>query len=127
MNVYRKYERSRSGVRREPATVAALLSGLVFPGVGQFYNRTFGRGVGFALIEVACLFGILVPVSRYLVAQIAQTTDVFAPGGIDPARAGIYNGINWTLLWIWFAVYVLNRIGSPVEAYLTRMRAARSR
>ena len=60
---------------------AALLSGLVFPGVGQIVLERYGRAAALSLASMGCLF--LIVQNVYHVAQAAVDQLVSAGGEVD--------------------------------------------
>lgn len=65
--------------------VAGLLSG-VLPGLGQFYNRQWGKGVGF-------LFGVVVPIVVLLESVNTETLQRAAESGTPPDNIGLLFGL----------------------------------
>jgi TM2 domain-containing membrane protein YozV len=72
------------GPTRRRRLAAALMSGLIFPGAGQFLNRRYGQGVLFAGLAAIAILAISIEVS--LVVLRAVPVDAFA---IDPAMIAV--------------------------------------
>jgi TM2 domain-containing membrane protein YozV len=66
------------------STKAALLSGLVFPGVGQMYLKRFGRGL---LFMVPVLFGVAIIVAMATIGAMESLKTIQAQGGIVDSNA----------------------------------------
>ena len=63
---------------------AALLSGLIFPGVGHLYLKSHGRGIALLVLSAICFFVLMAKVFDQANAVLQK---VQAEGGImDPAR-----------------------------------------
>jgi hypothetical protein len=44
--------------------VSALLSGLIFPGAGQFYNRQRLKGTAYVVLTIGCIIALVCVVMR---------------------------------------------------------------
>lgn len=63
---------------------AALLSGLIFPGVGHLYLKSYGRGIALLVLSAICLF---ILTSKVFDQANAVLQKIQAEGGVmDPAR-----------------------------------------
>ena len=51
---------------------ATLLSGLVFPGAGHLYLKSYPRGSGFIVMTMACLSAIVMDASQRAMAIVTQ-------------------------------------------------------
>jgi len=97
------------------ATKAALLSGLVFPGLGQMALRHYLRGLAFVAVALACTVHIVTTavdeVMRSLPAlDAADFADLPAASGGNAGPAG------WILLlcWLW-GVLDAYRLGDKLD------------
>ena len=62
----------------------ALWSGLVFPGAGHLYLKSYRRGISLIVVSAICLVIILANVAEQSMAVVAK---IQADGGnIDPSR-----------------------------------------
>jgi TM2 domain-containing membrane protein YozV len=64
---------------------AALMSGLIFPGAGQFLNRRFGKGVLFAGLAAIAILVIRIEVSVVVLCAIPVDTFSVQPSGRSDA------------------------------------------
>lgn len=63
---------------------AALWSGLVFPGVGHLFLKSYGRGIGLIAVSAICLFIIVSSATNQAMAVLEK---IEADGGmVDPSR-----------------------------------------
>ncbi len=105
------------------ATKAALLSGLVFPGIGQMYLKRFLRGL---LFMIPVLLGLVLIVVMATAGALESLRAIQAQGGtIDTntittlaqshakESAGYFRAILLCIIFCWlFAVIDAYRIGS---------------
>jgi len=105
------------------ATKAALLSGLVFPGVGQMYLKRFGRGL---LFMVPVLFGVALIVVMAAAGAMESLRAIQAQGGAVDTNTltalaqshtkdttGSFQAILWFIIFCWlFAIIDAYLIGS---------------
>jgi TM2 domain-containing membrane protein YozV len=67
---------------KDPAWRAALFSGLIWPGAGQFLNHQVGKGVAFILFSLVVLSALLVRITRLVWERVLED-----PAWLDPSRA----------------------------------------
>ncbi|MCG2584060.1 hypothetical protein [Massilia sp. TS11] len=67
------------------ASKAALLSGLVFPGVGQFYLRDWMRGIAFSLPSLVSL----VALADNVLSRAEQISNLILAGKLAPELGAI--------------------------------------
>ena len=86
------------------ALKGALLSGLVFPGLGQMVLRHVGRGLAFVAVAAACTAYIVTTV----VNEVMQSLPALESGDMAamPASAGQTGLAGWilALCWLWGVV-----------------------
>jgi TM2 domain-containing membrane protein YozV len=105
------------------ATKAALLSGLVFPGVGQMYLKRFGRGL---LFMIPVLLGVALIVAMAAAGAMESLRAIQAQGGQVDSNTltalaqshakdttGSFQAILWVMIFCWlFAIIDAYRLGS---------------
>jgi TM2 domain-containing membrane protein YozV len=105
------------------ATKAALLSGLVFPGVGQMYLKRFGRGL---LFMIPVLLGLVLIVAMATAGAMESLRAIQAQGGQVDSNTltalaqshakdttGSFQAILWVMIFCWlFAIIDAYRLGS---------------
>lgn len=97
---------------------AALLSGLVFPGAGQWYLGRRLRGLAFLAPALACGYAYL----RSSLDTAFAIADQVLAGSLDAAAAASRAETQALPLWASLAgvVFLLCWAGSIVDAYLMR-------
>ena len=104
----------RSDTGRDHARVAAIMSGTVLPGVGQFYNNQRIKGVILAALDLIMLVVILLIVISVI---IEHAFDHLTAVGlqINPffERLAAMNGLLKFLI----PLYISNRVFSVWDAY----------
>jgi hypothetical protein len=110
------------GVRRRPPWRPVLLSGLVFPGLGQFVNGHTWRGVVYGLGSLVILVVVVRRVARETLARLPED-----PTAIDPLfpfrlaheiqadNAAFFFWLTLALVALW--------VGSVVDAWRTSRRS----
>lgn len=105
------------------ATKAALLSGLLFPGIGQMYLKRYWRGL---LFMIPVLLGLVLIVLMATSGALESMRAIQAQGGtVDmnsltalaqshtKETAGYFRAILWFIIFCWlFAIVDAYRIGS---------------
>ena len=114
------------GARRRTPWRPVLLSGLVFPGLGQFVSGHLWRGLVYALGSLAILTVVLRRVARETLARLPED-----PTAIDPLfpfrlaheiqadNAAFFFWLTLALVAVW--------AGSVVDAWRTSPSSGRSR
>lgn len=84
---------------------ASLLSGLVFPGLGQLVLKRYGRGLAFMAVALACTFQIV----STAVEQVMRSLPALESGDITNlpvASGGDAGWAVWLLLFCWIVAVV---------------------
>jgi TM2 domain-containing membrane protein YozV len=101
------------------AMKAALLSAFVLPGLGQMYNRQWGKGLFVAFTFLLSSLGVLIPVTigvaSYYIAA-AQADLEKASAALDPIKN------VWIHLIVLTVLSVILYIYSIVDSYKTRKK-----
>ena len=110
-----------SARRRDRARIAAMLSGAVMPGAGQFYNGERVKGVLFGAIEILCLAVFVFLAVSYFSAYMARVTSLGEGQGVPVSPwAETFLG-HWKILVV---AYLANRIAAIADAYRAAQRLA---
>jgi hypothetical protein len=93
---------------RQRAWRAVLLSGVVCPGAGQFYNRHWWKGM-LMIAAVLAILGILVfQIAQEVVRRVIEDPSLIGPLGvltltndIERQNGGLFLGLTLALLVVW--------------------------
>jgi hypothetical protein len=112
------------GRSMKPAFKAALLSGLVFPGLGQLILRQYLKAGVFAAVSIAVLYVLVsqaITKAEHIVAKLSNAAALpdllqvsqLMNEAISPAEAQIANWLTLALLIVWLAAIVDALRSSP--------------
>jgi hypothetical protein len=102
------------------STKAALLSGLVFPGIGQWYQRRLGLAVLFALPALVAGYVYLnhsLDEANAIASQVLSGAMPLDPAAIEARLEGQPTPLSVTLCGV---VFLVCWVGSVVEALLRK-------
>jgi TM2 domain-containing membrane protein YozV len=99
----------------EKRHISALLSGLVFPGAGQFYNNHRLKGLVYVVVTVVCIAALVFVVLRDLFRALESTMN---GGGLlwDAAIKELGSSRGPIVLWV--LILAVSWIASIVDAYV---------
>jgi hypothetical protein len=99
----------------EKKHISALLSGLVFPGAGQFYNSQRLKGTVYVVVTVICIVALVFVVMRDFYRALEST---MSGGGLIWDAAIKELGASWGPIALWVAILGITWAASIVDAYL---------
>jgi len=95
--------------------LAALYSGLVLPGFGQFYNSRKTKGLVFLTVEILALAMVMGGLYGLLVGYLLRPE---ITGFLEEPSRPFLPGWMIGPLWLWITLLLTNRIVSTLEAYM---------
>lgn len=99
----------------EKRYVSALLSGLIMPGAGQFYNRQRLKGIVYIVLTLLSIVALVFLVMRGLYRALEYT---MATGGRLWDVLGGELGASRTSIVVWVLILAVSWAASIVDAYL---------
>ncbi|MBD3267466.1 hypothetical protein GF373_12430 [bacterium] len=113
---------SAENEQKNEAVKAALLSALVMPGVGQIYNREWGKGLFLAFTFLLASLGVLIPITIALVNYYMAT----AQGNIEGAEASVQPVLDaWIHLIVLTGLSGILYVYSIIDSYQKRKNKLR--
>ena len=97
--------------------VAALLSALLWPGAGQFYNREFKKGLLLTCLTVLLSVSLVIGLGRSLLQNLPQVTSPFDPQQMKVLRDAILQA-NPRLYGAYSLLLTLTWAFSVLDAFL---------
>jgi TM2 domain-containing membrane protein YozV len=101
---------------------AAMLSALVIPGAGQFYNRQWGKGLFVMIAFLLSSLGVIVPITIGIILYLQKTMQA----DVEGARSAIEPILHlWIHLIVLTIISVILYVYSIVDSYKYRKQSGK--